>query len=120
MATPRTGRPRGRPRGTPNRRTVEQKAAVARVAELVESQIPEAFTGDAHAFLMTVYKDPTLDMPVRIDAAGKAIRFEKPMLSAVEAKVAMTLEDLTEAQLDAELARQGALIGVVTTGETAH
>lgn len=118
MATPRTGRPRGRPRGTPNRKTVEQKAAVARVAELIESQIPEAFTGDAHAFLMTVYKDVSIELPIRIDAAKAAVRFEKPMLSAVEAKVAMTVEDLDEAQLNAEILREGTAAGLISGGST--
>ena len=46
--------------------------------------IPGAFEGDAHAFLMSVYKNPEFDLAVRIDAAGKAIRFEKPLLAAVD------------------------------------
>jgi hypothetical protein len=40
------------------------------------------FKGDAHAFLMMVYKDPSLPLALRLDAAKAAIPFEKPALPA--------------------------------------
>jgi len=40
------------------------------------------FKGDAHAFLMMVYKDPSLPLALRLDAAKAAIPFEKPALAA--------------------------------------
>jgi hypothetical protein len=40
------------------------------------------FKGDAHAFLMMVYKDPSLPLALRLDAAKAAITFEKPALVA--------------------------------------
>ena len=46
--------------------------------------MPDAFTGDAHAFLMLVYKDPRQPMELRLEAAGKAIRYEKPALASVD------------------------------------
>lgn len=74
----------GRQKGTPNKRSIvlEQKAREA--AEIIEGTLPEAFKGDAHALLMTIYKDPNNPMPLRIDAAKAAIGFEKPKLAAVQ------------------------------------
>jgi hypothetical protein len=40
--------------------------------------VPGVFAGDAVAFLQTIYKDPRIPLPVRIDAAAKAARFERP------------------------------------------
>ena len=37
--------------------------------------------GDAHAYLMSVYKDPLKPENLRIDAAKAAIRYERPALS---------------------------------------
>ena len=81
-----TGRPRGRPKGTPNKRTGAIKQAVAKAAERLEAEIPDAFVGDAHAFLVSIYKDPAQPIELRMESAGKAIRFEKPALSSIEAK----------------------------------
>lgn len=83
----RTGNPRGRPPGARNRRTEAVVAASEEMARAIEDALPEAFTGDAHALLMAVYKDMTKDLQVRVDAAKAAIRYEKPALSSVEAQV---------------------------------
>ena len=80
----RTGQPRGRPKGARNKRTKAREAAVKRVAKMIEAAIPEAFQGDGHALLMSVYKDPSIDLAVRIDCAKAALPFEKPRLSPVE------------------------------------
>lgn len=81
----KTGRPRGRPPGAKNRRTEqrEQKTAEA-AAQIAEALGPEAFEGDAHAFLVAVYKSPANDLHQRIDAAKAAIRYEKPALATVD------------------------------------
>lgn len=73
----------GRPPGRKNNRTLELEAAAA---EAVAS-MPDAFEGDAHAFLASVYKNPKLPLEVRILAAGRALRVEKPVLSAVQGRV---------------------------------
>jgi hypothetical protein len=62
----------GRQKGTPNKRTAAREQAVAEMLNV----IPEASQGDAHAFLMAIYKDPTMPVEMRIDAAKKAIHFE--------------------------------------------
>lgn len=82
----RTGNPRGRPTGSKSRRTKEVEAATAEAAEHLESIIPGAFEGDAHALLMAVYKDPSKEWPIRIDAAKAAIRYEKPALATTTLK----------------------------------
>lgn len=51
---------------------------------MIEQTIPGAFLGDSHDFLMTIYKDPTQPMPLRIDAAKASIGYEKPKLAAIE------------------------------------
>lgn len=54
-------------------------------AKKLEAALGEgAFKGDAHELLMAVYKDPTYPIDVRLDAAGKAIRYEKPALQAIQ------------------------------------
>jgi hypothetical protein len=44
---------------------------------------PNAFPGDSIDFLRCIYRNPDLDLAVRIDAAGKAARYERPTLAAV-------------------------------------
>jgi hypothetical protein len=78
----RTGRPRGRPKGARNRRTIARQQAMAEaVAKLGD------FAGDAHALLMSIYKDSNVPLDLRADAAKACLRFEKPALSAVAAQV---------------------------------
>lgn len=83
--------PRGGPRagagrrpGAKNKRTVAVEQATQAAAATISAVIANAFDGDAHALLMTVYKDPIHEWPIRIDAAKAAIRFEKPALANVE------------------------------------
>jgi hypothetical protein len=83
----RTGNPRGRPKGAKSQHTKEREQRVEAAARALEGVIPEAFTGDAHTYLMAVYKDPTLPVKDRLAAAVAAIGYEKPRLSSVEAKV---------------------------------
>ena len=83
----KTGNPRGRPPGARNRRTAEVEAAAVETARVIEAALGDAFEGDAHALLMSVYKNPAHDWNLRIDAAKAAIRYERPALSAVEANV---------------------------------
>ncbi len=47
-------------------------------AEKIGLAVPDAFEGDAHAFLIAIYKDPRQPIELRLEAAGKAIRYEKP------------------------------------------
>lgn len=78
----------GRRKGTPNRITIEREAAVEQAHEQIAQVLgPTVFDGDAHAMLMTVYKDTSQPLVLRIDAAGKAIGYEKPKLSSVDAHV---------------------------------
>jgi hypothetical protein len=57
----------------------------------VDEALPEAFKGDAHAFLITVYKDPSNALKDRLTAATAAVGYEKPKLAAVEHSGDMTL-----------------------------
>jgi len=73
----------GRPPGRKNNRTLELEHALRQAA----SNVSNAFAGDAHAFLASVYKNPDFPLEVRILAAGRALRVEKPVLSAVQGRM---------------------------------
>jgi hypothetical protein len=93
----------GRKKGVPNKTTRERHEAMERASEAIEAAIGGSFQGDAHALLMTVYKDPSQDWPLRIDAAKAAIKFEKPALSSVEARVEHSFDDVPDEELDAAI-----------------
>jgi hypothetical protein len=102
MATPRTGRPRGRPPGSRNRRTLQAEAAAQATAAAIAAALPAAFEGDAHALLMALYKNPSVDLHVRLDAAKVAIRFEKPLpapLTAEQSPVRSPAEEARRVEL---------------------
>ena len=111
MATPRTGKPRGRPKGSKNRFTERCSGAAKATAKKIEKALKSAFTGDAHAFLMLVYKDPENPIDLRLDAAKAAIRFEMPALAAIQTdgNLNVTVEDARRIAEDAraEAARRG-------------
>ncbi len=68
----------GRPPGSKNKKTLALEEATRQAAASIDG----AFEGDAHAFLTAVYRDPAVPLDTRIMAAGKALRVEKPTLSA--------------------------------------
>jgi len=76
----------GRKPGSKNRRTAKLEAATETAARTISEALGTAFDGDAHAFLMAVYKNEAYPVDVRIDAAKAAVRFEKPSLASLEAK----------------------------------
>lgn len=83
-----TGNPRGRPRGAKNKHTRERLEKIERAAkEIAETIGVTAFDGDAHAFLMSVYKDQAQPLELRLDAAKAAVGYEKPKLSSVDASL---------------------------------
>jgi len=78
----------GRQRGTKNKRTVERERASANAAAKIATVLgADAFEGDAHAFLMSVYKDAAQPSALRIDAAKAAIGYERPRLSSIDATI---------------------------------
>jgi hypothetical protein len=80
----RTGCPRGRPKGAKNKRTADRETAMKEMAAQIGKAVGGAFEGDALAYLMSVYKDPSKPENLRIDAAKAAIRYERPALAPVE------------------------------------
>ena len=74
----------GRQKGTPNKANARVQEALKVAASVIEGAIPNAFKGDAHDYLMTVYKDPRHSAQVRNDAAKAALPYEKHRLNAVE------------------------------------
>jgi nicotinic acid phosphoribosyltransferase len=71
-----------------HKRTVALERAQAEAAVKIGDALgAEAFGGDAHALLMAVYKDPSQSIELRVQAAKAAIGYEKPRLTAVDAKI---------------------------------
>jgi hypothetical protein len=74
----------GRRRGTKNKASVAVEQARAEAAARITKALgADAFEGDAHALLVSIYKDPSRPISVRVDAAKAAIGYEKPRLAAV-------------------------------------
>ena len=90
----------GRPKGSRSARTLDRERSIKEAAIVLEGILPDAFKGDAHAFLMAVYKDTRNPLKDRLAAATAAIGYEKPRLAAVEHSGEMTL---THEQALAEL-----------------
>jgi len=73
----------GRPKGAKNQRTVAVEQAMQVMAEKLKQVVPDAFEGDGVAYLQTVYRDPHQPTELRMDAAARAARFERPTLAAI-------------------------------------
>ncbi|WP_156629642.1 hypothetical protein [Methylobacterium sp. Leaf85] len=110
----------GRPKGAKSKITREREEAMHRAAQTIAAVIPGAFDGDAHALLMAVYRDPTREWALRVQAASKAIQYEKPALSSVEAKVIATIQDASEDDLDAQIRMMAVAAGLAGDGATEH
>jgi len=73
----------GRPRGSRNPNTKAKREAIKAVVAQFEARTPNVFEGDAVALMQLIYRDPSQDMGLRLDAAKSAAKFERPVLSAV-------------------------------------
>ena len=105
--TPKTG---GRKAGTPNKRTVALRTATATAAEQISATLgSEVFHGDAHALLMTVYKDLKQPIGLRMEAAKAALPYEKPRPASIENKIVDEFENMSIEELEAWLDERAAL-----------
>jgi hypothetical protein len=74
----------GRQRGVPNKRTVALARAQATASEKVTQALgPAAFDGDAHALLVSIYRDTRVTLELRLQAAKAALPHEKPRLQTI-------------------------------------
>ncbi len=96
----------GRKAGAKNKATVAREQAQAKAAaRITEALGTDAFQGDAHTLLVSIYKDPSLPISVRLDAAKAAIGYEKPRLALVDGGVdanlswAKIVEEVAEKRL---------------------
>ena len=103
----------GRPAGRKNNSTLALEAAALRAA----ASVSEGFEGDAHAFLQAVYRNPEVPLEIRIMAAGRALRVEKPALAASHSvsEIHVNLAGRLEAAR-LRVARQGRLSCTVGNG----
>jgi hypothetical protein len=70
----------------------------------------EPFQGDAHAFLIWVYRNHTLPIEIRLDAAKAAAPFEKPRLAAAKVEFKRLQQDMTDDELAEALAAVQAIV----------
>jgi hypothetical protein len=69
-------------------------------AKKIEAVVPDAFEGDGHAFLVSMYKDPAQPIERRLDAAKAAIPYERPRLSTTELSGTLGIKSHEEALRD--------------------
>jgi hypothetical protein len=77
----------GRRPGTRNRKTIRLLERLEETKTRLEELQGVPFAGDAHDLLTQIYKDQSLPVDVRLDAAKSAIRYEKPALASEERTV---------------------------------
>jgi hypothetical protein len=76
----------GRIKGSKNKRTLLLEGAARQLQDDAKRILgDETFEGDAHALLALIYKNASLPLAVRLDAAKAAIRYENPAMTAVDA-----------------------------------
>ena len=108
MAAPK-GHPRygGRAKGTPNKRTRELLDATRAAREKARRVLgKDAFDGDAHALLVLVYRDTSLPIELRLDAAKVAINYESPRLQAIQVEGHTEIEVNTPPEARRAIAQQ--------------
>src|SRR5579872_4282347 len=91
----------GRPKGVLNQNTRARREAARAVVARFEIEHPDAFPGDAVGLLQCIYRDQSLPLEVRLDAASKAAPFERPRLSAV------AVQPVARARVDLSVLDQG-------------
>ena len=110
----------GRPKGsrTPGHHEKVKTAAIARAKgeAVIRAQNLEPFEGDAHAYIVSVYKDPTKTDAERLQAAHSAAPYEKPRLNSIDARIDQHTthslgEDPGDALVDAVSRRAAARTG---------
>lgn len=71
------------------------------ILDKVDREMPDAFKGDAHAFMVWVYKNPEIETPLRLKAALGAAKFEKPTLASVrnEVTIKRSVAEMTDDEL---------------------
>jgi hypothetical protein len=103
--------------------------SIGRAVQRMKRARARIFDGDAHAFLVSVYRNEDLELDPRIKAAGLALAYERPRLASTTLTVRrpgdMTDEEIAAAIADTR-AQAAALRGMVgsisgpVTGETRH
>lgn len=87
----------GRKPGSKNKVTAAREAATKKIADEIKHLFPDAFDGDAHAWLMMLYKgaheDLRDDVALRIEAAKAALPYEKPRLQSIVPEGSRNNED---------------------------
>jgi hypothetical protein len=68
----------GRKPGSKNRLTLAKAAARAEAMKMLNSSLPaDAFDGDAIALFQRIYRDPSFDAELRLEAAARIAQFER-------------------------------------------
>src|SRR5580692_10536712 len=95
----------GRPKGTTGVHRLKQNAekSIGRAVQRMKRARARIFDGDAHAFLVSVYRNEDLELDPRIKAAGLALAYERPRLASTSVTV-RHISDWTDEELAAAIA----------------
>jgi hypothetical protein len=75
----------GRKPGSKNKLTLAKAAARAEAMKMLNESLPaDAFDGDAIALFQRIYRDPTFDAELRLEAAAKIAQFERKESTTAE------------------------------------
>ena len=89
------------------------------VAKKLKQAVPDVFEGDGVAYMQSVYRDPSFPLELRLDAAAKAARFERPTLAAVAMqqtpKARIDLSALSPEERDSMIGLLRKALGMVAT-----
>src|SRR5580658_4721557 len=77
--------------------------SIGRAVERLKRVRAKIFDGDAHAFLVSIYRNASIDLEHRIKAAGLAMPYERPRLASTSVTV-RHISDWTDEELAAAIA----------------
>lgn len=90
-----------RKKGSRSIRTISREVRTRNTIDRVADELGEqAFRGDAHAFLVSVYQDKSRQLPIRMQAASACLPYERPKMMAVAHG---TLQDARQMMVEATL-----------------
>ena len=96
----------GRKPGSKNKLTLAKAAARAEAMKLLNESLPaDAFSGDAIALFQRIYRDPTFDAELRLEAAAKIAQFERKESTPAEQQSYVVVMPVPVSSLDEWKAR---------------
>ena len=113
---------KGKPKGGARAGAGRKKGSVTKkTAETARKAAAKGIT--PVEYMLSLVHNKKLKQAVRLDAAKAAAPYVHPRLSSVEVKQDLTINDLTDKQLDSEISRlanEAGALGIVERESTTH